>query len=131
MTNIERVLDSIMAGHDNINSIMAATGLKKSAVHGAISWLRDERKIEACGCMPRATRYGQPMRRYRISDLYAAFLRADKAAKEAQEAVKNAIETMRLARSGKRARYRNSPATTMDRMRDLRQQAGVFAGLLA
>ena len=66
MTNIEKVLSAICAGHEFLDAVVAATGLTRRDVRNAFDHLRASMRIEAYANVPRMARRGHPQRRYRV-----------------------------------------------------------------
>lgn len=127
MTNIERVIEAIQSGSDYIDAAVLATGLSRHDVRNSVDHLLNTGQIEGYDNAPRPTNRGRPQRRYRMTDRYSAIAEAAKAMEEAKEAMRRAQDMMRNAKRATDPKKRYDT----EAMRSLRQQAGVFAGLLA
>lgn len=103
MTNVELVIAAIKAGADHIDAVVTSTGLTKRDVRYAFDHLNATMRIEPYKNAPRTTRYGRPQACYRI------------VAKGSE-----AIDCRRKKSSA-----------VLDRLYILRNEVGMFAGLLA
>lgn len=127
MNNIERVIEAIKSECDYMDAIALTTGLSKDDVRHAFDHLVCTGQIEGYANAPRPTNRGRPQRRYRMTDRYSAIAEAAQALEEAKEAMRRAQDMMRNAKRATEPKKRYDT----EAMRSLRQQVGVFAGLLA